>query len=123
MNNDKSFGSALAKGALGLAATCLFAGAALAESSVLIQPPAASTITMQKEVRFNDLDLSTDRGRSMLNDRVRFAASDVCDGKNVNNTRSSFAYLDCYTIAVRDANRQLNHRLASAGSSTVQAVR
>ncbi|QJU56886.1 UrcA family protein [Sphingomonas sp. AP4-R1] len=125
MNNRKSFGSAFAKGALGLAATCLFTGAALAETTVIVQPEAAAQtrITMQQQVRYGDLDLSTAEGRATLNQRVRFAASDVCDGKNVDNTRSPIAYLDCYTDAVRGAKQQLNQRLASAQGSTVTAVR
>jgi UrcA family protein len=123
MNIQKSFGSAFAKGALGLAATCLFAGAALAETTTIVQPQAQSRITMQQQVRYNDLDLSSVEGRAALNRRVRFAASDVCDGKNVSNTRSPVAYLDCYADAVRGANEQLGQRLAAKQGSTVAAVR
>lgn len=123
MKNFRSLGSAAAKGMLGVAATCLLGGAALADSSVVIQPPAQTRITMQQQVRYGDLDLSTTQGRATLDTRVRFAAKDVCDGRNVSNTRSSFAYLDCYTVAMRDANRQLSQRLAAAESSTVTAIR
>lgn len=126
MYNQKSFGSAVAKGALGLMATCLIAGSALAQSTVIAQPQNSGlvrTITMQQQVRYNDLDLSTTEGRATLNRRVRFAASDVCDGKNVSNTRSPVAYLDCYTDAVRGANEQLSQRLAAKQGSTVAAVR
>lgn len=125
MNNRKSFGSAFAKGALGLAATCLFTGAALAETTVIgqYQAGAQTRITKQQQVRYNDLDLSTTEGRAKLNERVRFAASDVCDGKSVSSTRSPVDYLDCYTDAVRGAKQQLNQRLASAQGSTVTAVR
>jgi UrcA family protein len=123
MNNKKSIGSAFAKGALGLAATCLFAGAALAETTTIVQPQAQGHITLQQQVRYNDLDLSSADGRATLNRRVRFAASDVCDGKNVSNTRSPIAYLDCYTDAVRGAKEQLNQRLAAKQGSTVAAVR
>jgi UrcA family protein len=126
MDNKKSFGSALAKGTLGLAATCLLAGGALAQSTVIAQPQNAGlvrSITMQQQVRYNDLDLSTTQGRATLERRVRFAASDVCDGKNVSNTRTPIAYLDCYTDAVRGANDQLSQRLAAKQGSTVAAVR
>ena len=125
MNIKKSFGSVIAKGALGLAATSLFSGAALAanEPTVVVSPTAQSSVTMQTTVRFGDLDLSTAKGRAMLDRRVRFAASDVCDGKNVTNERTPFTYLDCYTVAVQDAKQQLNQRLASNQSSTVTAIR
>lgn len=125
MNNKKSFGSAIALGALGLAATSLFSGAALAanEPTMVVSPNAQSSITMQTQVRFSDLDLSTSQGRAALDRRVRFAASDVCDGKNVTNTKSPFTYLDCYTVALHDAKQQLNQRLASTQSSTVAAIR
>jgi UrcA family protein len=123
MNNKKSISSAIAKGALGLAATCLFAGAALAETTTIVQSQAQGHITLQQQVRYNDLDLSSADGRATLNRRVRFAASDVCDGKNVSNTRSPVAYLDCYTDAVRGAKEQLSQRLAAKQGSTVAAVR
>ena len=125
MNNKKSFGSAIALGALGLAATSLFSGAALAanEPTVVVSPNAQSQITMQTQVRYNDLDLSTARGRAKLDERVRFAASDVCDGKNVTNTKAPFTYLNCYTVALHDAKQQLNQRLASTQGSTVAASR
>jgi UrcA family protein len=123
MTNKQSFGSAIAKGALGLAASCLIGGAALADTNTVNSPAPATTVTMQEQVRFGDLDLSTAKGRATLNDRIRFAASNVCDGKNVANTKSQFAYLDCYSIAMRDANRQLDQRLAATQSSTVAAVR
>lgn len=125
MYSMKSFGSAVAKGALGLSAVCLFAGAASAanETTMVISPAAQSSVTLQQQVRFGDLDLSTDQGRSTLERRVRYAASDVCDGKNVSNSRSPVAYLDCYSVAVRDAKQQLNQRLASVQSGTVSAVR
>ncbi|MDO6416563.1 UrcA family protein [Sphingomonas sp. BIUV-7] len=123
MSTTKSFGSAIAKSALGLAATCLLSGAALAESTTIVSPAAQSKVTMQKQVRFGDLDLSTEKGRAQLDQRVRFAASDVCDGKNVSNTRSPVEYLNCYSVAVRDAKHQLDQRLAATQGSTVAAVR
>ena len=125
MNTKKSFGSAIALGALGLAATSLFSGAALAanEPTVVVSPNAQSSVTMQTQVRYGDLDLSTAQGRAVLNQRVRFAASDVCDGRNVANTRSPFTYLDCYTVALHDAKQQLNQRLAATQGSTVAAIR
>jgi UrcA family protein len=123
MTNKQSFGSAVATCALGLAASCLIGGAAFAETNTVTSPASATQVTMQRQVRYGDLDLSTAKGRATLNDRVRFAASNVCDGKNVSNTKSQFAYLDCYSIAMRDATRQLDQRLASAQSSTVAAVR
>ncbi|PZU11563.1 UrcA family protein [Sphingomonas sp.] len=123
MSIKKSFGSAFTKGALSVAATCLLAGGAFAQSVIIADAPAASKITMQKQVRYNDLDLSTSHGRAKLNERVRFAASDVCDGRNVSNTRSPVDYLNCYSIAMRDANRQLSQRFAAVQGSTVSAVR
>ena len=125
MYNNKSLGSAVSRGVLGLTAACLFAGTALAanEPTMVVSPNSQSQITMQTQVRYADLDLSSERGRATLDERVRFAASDVCDGKNVTNMKSPFTYLDCYTVALHDAKQQLNQRLASTQSSTVAAIR
>lgn len=125
MNITKSFGSALSKSAIGLAATCLLAGAAVAanEPTLVVSPEAQSAVTMQKQVRYGDLDLGTEAGRSKLEERIRFAASDVCDGKNVSNVRAPIAYLNCYSVALRDARAQLNQRMAATQSSAVAAVR
>ena len=125
MYNNKSLGSAVSRGVLGLTAACVFAGTALAanEPTMVVSPNSQSQITMQTQVRYADLDLSSERGRATLDERVRFAASDVCDGKNVSNTRSPVAYLNCYTVAVRGAKEQLNQRLAALQGSTVKAAR
>lgn len=121
MIHSKSFGSGAARLVLGAAASCLLAGAALAEQSIVTAPADQTHVTLHQQVRYGDLDLASEAGRLKLDRRLRFAASDVCDQQNAMSTHTPYAYLGCYKVALNDARTQVSQRTASSSAVTVAA--
>lgn len=78
--------------------------AALALGSV-----AASAAAESVEVRYYDLDLSTEKGVKMLERRIDYAARDVCDAKTPDTGTRILRHeaIDCIDKAKASASRQV----------------
>jgi UrcA family protein len=83
---------------------------ALAATAAFAVPAAAATQTTTRGVQYKDLDLSTDAGQKVLEDRLDNAAREVCgmNEKYVGSRVVPRESRDCY----RDAREQLGAQIS-----------
>ena len=80
----------------------------------------ASAETSKAEVRYADLDLSTDAGRAALDKRIVRAADTVCGPFD---RASAFQAMRCRSKAIADARSQAQVASAKAGNGVELAAR
>jgi UrcA family protein len=104
--------------------------AALIATGVTLAPAASATTTISNDsdvmvVHYGDLDLSSERGRAMLDRRIRRAVDDVCHVHAVRDIdlirRCRESVMSTVQPAVQFAVRASADRVASADSS-IRAV-
>lgn len=99
----------------------MFAAASIAitAGAVVISSPSVASVPQLAAphalVRFDDLNLTSDAGRTTLDRRIRAAAEKVCeDGDDMS---AHIAAARCRTVAIDDAHRQAD-AVASAEMAT-----
>jgi len=70
--------------------------------------------SISREVRFDDLDLTTGRGAHILRARVRETARALCERLNVRYPVATSDSPPCYSTAVADAMDQADEAIAQA---------
>lgn len=82
------------------------------ERGSMLQP--GGKYTMSRTVAFGDLDLTTGEGAAELKNRVREAASEICDSLSAYYPASSADYQPCYREAVGRAMARANSAISKA---------
>jgi len=70
--------------------------------------------TVSREVRFDDLDLSTREGAQQLRNRVRETARELCNQPDIRIAVVTANSPPCYSTAVADAMEQVHDAVARA---------
>lgn len=114
-NVDRNYSPrAFARSAAILAAA--FATAAMAQPAAQIDVNAGSSdVANARTVSTRGIDLSTERGRRILDQRIQTAATRVCDVWTISWVDSQADFKRCFTEALEDGRAQAAQR--SAGNS------
>ncbi len=70
--------------------------------------------SISRDVRFDDLDLSTRAGAHELRERVRQTARDMCNQPDMRFAVPTASSPPCYSTAVRDAMEQVDSAIVQA---------
>ena len=95
------FSSSLTRTIVSTAGAALFATICLTAATA---PAAAQVVTSSKIVSYAGLDLNSERGRAVLDARIRAAAKSVCN-TNSNDLRSRLHESRCIRTAIAQATR------------------
>lgn len=107
----------------GLALATVTAGAAHAETSILVTDSTFRT-TKSEAVRIADLNLADTKARKTLDNRIAAATARVCDkSPTFGVRRQPVDYRRCAERASADAHAQVSQALAQSGAGTLRAAR
>src|SRR3546814_11836536 len=97
----------------------IFAAAALAGALVLSSVP-ASAADRSAEVRYGDLDLTSQADVALLNQRVALAVTHVCGNANIRNLREVADMKRCRAEASTPSHHDVELALDNARNGTPQ---
>lgn len=100
--------------------------AMIATAVALATSPAAAenfSSAPTARVGYSDLDISSASGKTTLQQRIRSAATRVCEvDQSVKNLKEGLATKLCYRSTLADAFRQMDQAIAARRSGTVTAA-
>jgi UrcA family protein len=82
----------------------------------------ASGVTRSRLVATSDLNLADRHGLRRLDQRISYAAGQVCDGAGMYGVRPPKDYVRCYGNAVEGARAQVQQRLAAGDGAPIRVA-
>lgn len=92
--------------------------------AIIASPGLAGTNQPEIRVATSDIDLSTDKGRSNLQARLRSAVKKACSSARTVGIRGQSRFRECVALKTDQANRDRNALVARVyGKETVASLR
>jgi len=115
---------ALVRGATVLAATVSVAAVAQPSSQIDVSGGRADagSVTRSRLVATSDLNLADRLGQRRLDQRISYAAGQVCNGAGMYGVRPPKDYVRCYGDAVEGARAQVQQRLAAGDGAPIRVA-
>ena len=91
--------------------------------ALIATPAVAQDSTASERIAYSDLNLGSAGGKATLEQRIRAAASRVCEtGSGEQSLRETLAGRACYQTSIADGLHQMDQLIAARNSGTVMAA-
>jgi len=115
---------ALARGTMVLVASAGVAAVAQPSSQIDVSGGRADpgSVTRSRLVATSDLNLADRLGQRRLDQRISYAAGQVCNGAGMYGVRPPKDYVRCFDDAVEGARAQVQQRLAAGDGAPIRVA-